>query len=201
MMGWYFYSWDLSWIVTTVFGAKTSAVKAWSEPLMEAFLQGAWYLFWTDETLYWIAKPTLHLTPDRRLHCPSGPCVENDVENLYFLEGNLVDEQIVMHPETQTLEQLHAETNEEIRRIRIDRFGWERFLQEDGAKVLHHRRNDRDAQDEILVESSLKTRHLIVTDPSTARRYVLGVPRIIKQCQEAQNFLSHGLDGLCVHRS
>ena len=74
---------------------------------------------------------------DGLLHNEVGMSVRYaDGWGVYSIEGVRVDEQIVMHPETQTVEQLNSEENEEIKRIRISKFGWHRYLEEARAEVV-----------------------------------------------------------------
>ena len=49
---------------TTWLGARDERVAAWSKPLFDAFVAGAWLLHWTEDTLYWAAKPAVHLETD-----------------------------------------------------------------------------------------------------------------------------------------
>lgn len=127
---------------------------------------------------------------DNLLHNEKGPSVKYaDGWAIWSIEGNQVDEQIVMRPETQTIEQIAKEENEEIRRIRIDRFGWSRYLDETSSEVLDQRRNDIEATYEILAETPIGQR-LITFCPSTGRRYSLGIPgNRVKTCEEAQQRL------------
>ncbi len=131
--------------------------------------------------------------------------------NLWYLEGVLVDEQIVKAPETQTLEQIDTEDNAEVRRIRIERFGWPRYLRESKAKVIDVRDNDIDATKESLMEINFNTetqtwndesgvwdvevwekaRVLVCACPSTAKVFVMRVPNEIRDCESAQRWL-HG---------
>jgi len=91
---------------------------------MEAFCAGGWYLYWTETTLYWVAKPTLHYrTGTRQLHCATGPAVEADVESLWFWNGVLVTEQIVLAPHTLTAQDLAKEQNAQIRQVMVERSG------------------------------------------------------------------------------
>jgi hypothetical protein len=96
---------------------------------------------------------------------------------------------------------LKKKKNEEVRRIRIERFGWERFLKESGAKVREQCRNERDAQDESLYRLDDGTQRFVCVDPSTGRRYALGVPSDVQTCEQAQSWMSHGLDLYATHRS
>ena len=131
--------------------------------------------------------------------------------NLWYVDGVLCDEQIVLQPETQTIAQIDAEPNAEVRRVRIERFGWPRYLREAGAVVIDVRDNDIDATKESLMEVNYKTetwkfnsetsevvkevhdktRVLVCACPSTAKVFVMNVPREIESCESAQNWL-HG---------
>ena len=173
-------------------------------------LAGLWLLsqsagWWLPhQNLCWVSERhnVLHRDADGRLHCDNGPALQYpDGWSIYAIGGVRVDEQTIMRPETQTLEQIEKEENAEVRRVRIERFGWPRYLAESGAKVANRRRNDRDGQEEALYALKDKTKRFVCVDPSTGRKYALGVPAEIKNCDEAQNWMSHGLDRFAVHRS
>jgi len=141
-------------------------------------------------------------TEDNVLHCEIGPAISWHCGTTgWYIHGVRVDEQIVMRPESQTIEQIKSESNEEVRRVRIDRFGWERFITESGATLRHKRRNERDQQFEQLFVLDDGTQRIKLVDPSTGRKYFLGVPREIDTCQGAQDFISHNLDQYATHRS
>lgn len=141
----YWYDLELSWLVTTAFGAKTDEVKGWSYPLMDAFLGGCWFLYFTADTLYWIAKPNVFTRRDnfnrRILHRVDGPAVESDIEDLFFLNGVFVPEWLVMTPahklnakELTTRKELKE--NVEVRREFVRKIGIERCLNVLGWKKL-----------------------------------------------------------------
>jgi len=142
--GWWWYRWELSWSASWHLGAVEldhKDVQRWTGPLFEAFTSGAWLLFWTEETLYWIAKPTVHIerTPNgRRLHCEDGPALESDVEDLYFWHGMMIPGYIIDNPEQITVKRVDDETNAEIRRVMLERFpgGLGAYLTAAGAKVV-----------------------------------------------------------------
>ena len=138
--GWW-WRWDLSWITATAFGARQidkPTVSVWGEPLLEAYVAGAWLLYWTDDTLYWVAKPTVHKDVGiRRLHHSSGPALESDVENLYFWHGVLVPAFVVVRPDWITVKHIDSEDNAEVRRVMLERYGWERYITDCGAKPVH----------------------------------------------------------------
>ena len=102
-------------------------VSAWTEPLLHSFLNGCWYLFWTDTHLYWVAKPVVHVEKvegQRRLHCDTGPAVENDIENLYFWHGTLVPAYAIVSPETITAQEIDAEQDETVRDALLQLWKW-----------------------------------------------------------------------------
>ena len=122
------------------------------------------------------------------IHCEDGPAVEYaDGYSLWAIEGYLVPKQVVMAPETQTLEEIHLEKNEEIKRIRINRYGWGRYVVESSAELL-----DFSMPRYGGMESLFKTTIGVVLctcDPSTGRPYSLEVPPSTTTCEEAQRYL------------
>lgn len=63
-------------------------------------------------------------------HCNDGPSIIwRDGWTQWHIENFRVDEQLVMRPETQTLAQIEAETNPELKEIRIQRFGEKKYLE------------------------------------------------------------------------
>jgi hypothetical protein len=129
---------------------------------------------------------------ENRLHSESGPAIAYaDAWSIFAIHGVLVNEQIVSRPETQTIKEIDSEANEEIKRIRTERFGWPRYLKETNAKVLDFRRNDIDGTDESLIQAKDGSRLLVCACPSTARVYAMRVERSIEKCESAQRWL-HG---------
>ena len=138
--GWWWYRWDLSWICTTWFGARQLAkpdVEQWSLSLLHAFLNGAWLLHWTEDVLYWVAKPTVHMEQvnnGRQLHNDRGPALESDVENLYFWHGVYVPAFVVTQPDWITVTHIQGERNVAVRRVMMERYGQARFIRDSGAQ-------------------------------------------------------------------
>jgi hypothetical protein len=146
-------------------------------------------------------QTSLHME-EGRLHCDDGPATAYaDGFEVYAIHGVRVPKNVVMAPEKQTLEEIEADGNAESKRVRIERFGWERYLKDSGAAVVDQRHNDRDAQDEVLYRLRDGTQRFAFVDPSTGRRYALGVPREIQNCEQAQMWMSHLLDRYAIHRS
>lgn len=133
----------MSWLATTHIGAleisSPQSVRSWSKPVYEAFLAGAWLLYWTDDTLYWASKPELHMertANGKRFHNDKGPALRSDIENLYFWHGVLVPAFAVIKPEWITLKHIGDEDNAEVRRVLIERYGLSRYLMDSGAAKI-----------------------------------------------------------------
>jgi len=158
-----------------------------------------WWAAYQNVAIFQDRHETLHRDNLGRLHAEDGPAVKyRDGWGVWAIHGVRVDEQVVVRPETQTIEQIKQEKNEE---VRIERFGWARYLDECGAKVVDRRRNDIDTQRETLYQMDDGSKRLRVRDPSTGREYALGVPRDVDTCEAAQRWLSHGLSDRCIGRT
>jgi hypothetical protein len=101
--------------------------------------------------------------------------------------GVVIDERIAFRPETISANEVLQERNAELRRVKLDRMGFERFLAESNPEVLD---TDTDpggmrklyrvalGDDEPLVCVS-------VNCPSTGRHYLLRVPPDTRTCRQA----------------
>jgi len=161
------------------------------------------YRFWEEAALYSgfrVMLPEQCIVsdfPDRicvdsrwRPHCDSGPSHRwSDGWEFWYLHGIAVDEQIVLQPETQTIEQMDNEKNADVQAIRIERYGWPRYLRETGAACLDERRNDIDGTREALFRDHRGRVRLVATCP-TARVFAPSVPAGIVSCEQAQNWLA-----------
>ena len=151
-------------------------------------------MYWLRDTVVVCDRPcVMELDEQRRPHAESGPWLRyTDGQEDWAIGGVRVPKAVVMAPDLQTIEVINGEQNEEVRRVRIERFGWVRYLRESGATIVHKRRNEIDQHQECLVRDSRGVQRLIVSDPSTSRMYALGVPRTAKTCEAAPPFLNHG---------
>jgi hypothetical protein len=139
-------------------------------------------------------RPSVVLVNDAgRLHCDDGPAyLCRDTWPLWSIGGVFVDEQIVMRPKSQTVEQIREEKSEEIKRIRIERFGWQQYLSATHATVVDRRRNDVEATKEALMRTPDGMTVLVCHCPSTARVYALEVDPKCQTAEQAQNYLWSG---------
>ena len=163
--------------------------------LLQYFIFLAQHVTWTcveDEVVYFSRKPVeIHMV-DGQLHNDNGPSILfADGFSVYSINGYRVTEKIVMRPEDITVKEIHSETNADIQTIMVDRFGWERYIQETGAELLDSRKNDIENTMEALYKTSKFGRRLVCTCP-TGRVFVKGIKsqKSTNTCEGAQKWLS-----------
>lgn len=103
-----------------------------------------------------------------------------------------ITERIAFAPETISVEEILAEWNVELRRVLVERMGYETFLERCDAEVLDEDQDPGGQRqllrvaipgDEDLVALSVKC-------PSTSRSYMLRVPPAMKRCQQAAAWIA-----------
>jgi hypothetical protein len=102
-------------------------------------------------------------------------------------QGVPVSERVAFHPETLSASEILAERNAEVRRVMVERFGLDRFLEDANAQTLDV---DRDAGGErkllrVELDEDEPLVCVSVFCPSTGRHYFLRVPPTTKTCLEA----------------
>jgi hypothetical protein len=101
--------------------------------------------------------------------------------------GVPIDARIAFKPDTLSHTEILAETNAEIRRVMLERFGLDRFMVEARAEELDR---DRDAGGErrllrVPLEGDEPLVCVSVMCPSTQRQFVLRVPPQMSSCRQA----------------
>ena len=101
--------------------------------------------------------------------------------------GVPIDRRIAFHPESVTPQEVLAADNLELRRVLLERCGYERFMHEAQAKVLDR---DRDAGGErrllrVGLQGDEDLVCVCVQCPSTRQQYVIRVPPSMTTCRAA----------------
>jgi hypothetical protein len=106
--------------------------------------------------------------------------------------GVKVDARIAFHPEQIEVEEVFAQRNAEVRRVILERMGWERFICEAKPKM-----RDRDFDpggERRLLKVSFQDREdvqvLCISCPSTNRRYFIQVPPYVTTCHQAAAWMA-----------
>jgi hypothetical protein len=181
-------------VATSHIGAlqlANTALQSWTEPLFEAFIAGAWMLHWTEDAVYWIAKPAVHVervADRRRLHNSSGPALDSDLEPLYFWHGVMVDDYVVERPELITVEQIRNERNVEVRRVLLERYTFPRYIQDTGAQKIHEDefgelyRAELEGDEPIVMVRVLNS---TLEEDGSRKPYFLRVPPTVAKARDA----------------
>ncbi len=92
-----------------------------------------------DEFCVYCTHPQLIQRDDRfRLHNDSGPALVYDEDfKMYSIHGTIVPEFVVMEPEKNTIDAIQEESNVEVRRVMIDRYGIQKYLLDSKAEKIH----------------------------------------------------------------
>ena len=73
-----------------------------------------------------------------RLHCPDGPSISwPDGWGVWYWHGVRVPRHVIEHPEAITAKEITDETNAEVRRVMLERYGHDRYIADLGAKPVH----------------------------------------------------------------
>jgi len=184
----WFYAWELSWIATTYIGDNKII---WAKYLYNAFCSGCWFLYWTEDTLYWFAKPECksYIKKGRKiLHDNKNPAIKSDWMDLYFLNGVLIPEQYMIAP--LCVKDIQKEGDLEIQRELIELFGIDKYLLEIDAQVVDMDiRGIEGGGARCLMRTKNGQQWLVCTDGSTERVYHLSAPSEARTCREAHEAL------------
>jgi hypothetical protein len=115
--------------------------------------------------------------------------------------GVPISHRIAFQPETITVDEIIDEENAELRRVLMERLGYEAFLEQADAQTLDQ---DRDPGGErrllrVPIEDDEDLVCLAVLCPSTARQYILRVPPTTRTCHQAAAWIA-GFDDPALYR-
>ena len=104
----------------------------------EALATSCGWVWWHQNVCAISDRPSaINRDAQGRLHCEHGKAIEyRDGWGFYAIHGVRVPEQVVMSPETLTVTQVQTEENAEVRRVMIERMGYDRYVSEAGLKVI-----------------------------------------------------------------
>jgi hypothetical protein len=122
-------------------GAHLDASPCWTKVALSTVeaLEAGLYAYWyCDEYIVALAQPKFALDDRGRAHREDGPALEwPDGRGWYVWHGVAVPERVIMAPESLTPHEVQTVWNAEIRRIMIRRIGYERYIRETAAELIH----------------------------------------------------------------
>ena len=118
-------------------GVLDPEIRAKWLPFLEACEAGVMRIYILDK-LYIIEMPTVtHFDAENRLHHETGPALEFLGEATYHWHGVEVPAFAVVNFDLITPRVIRDENNSEVRRVLIERYGWQRYLRDIGANPVH----------------------------------------------------------------
>jgi len=121
-----------------------------------------------------------------RLHCEDGPAVKyRDGYSVYAWHGTRIPGWIVEEPEKLDKTNIFGEENQEIRRAMIEKYGFAKFLEDAGAKLIQEDNRGKLVSITGIDGNDDESLFVIVTDSTHPdQKYALGVPPETKTAAE-----------------
>ena len=150
--------------------------------IMEDLCRSCGWIYFYENVCFVSGRPAVHTEvierndhKIHRLHCENGPAMSfSDGFSIYAWHGTRVPDHVILHPEQITPKQILTERNAEIRRVMIERYGQDRFVNDAGAKEV-----SRGPDGELLridLEEDEPIVALRLRCPSTSAVYIIRVP-------------------------
>jgi len=136
-----------------------------------------WFL--PHANICWVSERHNILARDERgrLHSVTGPAVAYpDGWAIYAVHGVRVPADIITNPESVTAERIDKEQNAEVRRVMIERMGYERYILESGAQLLNTDEYGSLYRKELADDEPLVMVHVLNSTPEpdgTIKKYML----------------------------
>lgn len=182
---------DASWISALTIGSEEiknpKEQKLW-ENILVALENGCWLIWTTENTVYWIPLPEIHTDIQNRPHHDKQCAFKSLDLTEYFWHGTLVDEYVIKNPSEITVKDIETEVNTEVRRVKIERYGQDKYLKDSGAQLIHNDVFGNLWKKEIQDDEPLVMVELLNSTPEPTgeiKTYFLRVPPDMKTAHEA----------------
>lgn len=105
--------------------------------LIELAKNAGWCWFFDELVIITNRPESVHLDEANRLHCENDMAIKyRDGFGIYNWHGVQVPEKVIMHPEQITVKDIDDETNAEVRRVMLERYGAARFIQDSVSELI-----------------------------------------------------------------
>jgi Domain of unknown function (DUF6745) len=119
--------------------SRAAAVVRWTEAcaaLVDAYEAGLGFFWVLVDWIVAVPRPALSVVGGV-LHDAAGPAVSwPGGERYWFWRGLPVPRRVVEEPESLTVSDVHDEWNVEVRRVMLERMGFDRYVREAGGRVI-----------------------------------------------------------------
>jgi hypothetical protein len=155
--------------------------------LLRAFESGAGWLIPSKDTLFVIPRPVIMTNEKFELHCADDAAIVwRNGRREYWWNGVRVPSQVITHPQDLDILEVLSESNNEVRRVMVERYGLERLFQDASPEVLDVD-TDSGGKRELLKVSLPFDEPLLmvrVRCASTGRLFLLRVPPRTHTCAQ-----------------
>lgn len=139
----------------------------------------------------------IHFDDQQRLHNENAMAVRfKDGTGVYAIHGVRIPAYIIEKPETITVVHIHKESNQEVRRVMIEKYGLERYLRNSKAELIHSDKYGKLYKKEIEINvgwggSQKETIAIVLVENSTKepdgtrKKYFLRVPPEMRTARQA----------------
>ena len=154
------------------------------EPLLPFFDLAEHLGWWSAQgEIVFLSDKPLEISFDQngRIHNTEKPAiVYGDDFYLCVVEDLVVEDHVVLNPETITIKEINSEENVEIRRIKMQQYGMEKYFDNAKVKIIDQDftvvdYNKQESMPRMLVETKFGDIFLVGTDGSTNRVYHMSV--------------------------
>ena len=149
-------------------------------PLIEMSKQIGWWWPFDDAVVISERPKSVTINDQDQLHHTHKPAISwEDGFSIYAFNGVQVPQYIIETPELIEVSKIIEEDNQEIKRVMLEIYGYPRFLEELGAKIIHEDKCgilvSTDKLGQYLDGEDPVAKFVIVKDASTYRKYALRV--------------------------
>lgn len=170
------------------------------DAVRDAYAAGAWALIllggagWGRRRAWVLRRPGYSLDEGNRFHSATGPALSWPWgPYLWSIHGTNVGEDLILHPERITTDQIRRQRNVEVRRVMTELYGFGRYMTDSGGRLLHedtdrlgHERKLWDLpQDGDESLRLVQVMNSSLEPDGTRRSYFLRVPPNVATCAQA----------------
>lgn len=157
--------------------------------MMEVAKTAGWWWPLTDSVIVTRRPDMLNRDEQGRLHSDSTAAIAYaDGWKLWAWHGVLVPQQVIEAPHTLTTDQIINETNAEVKRVMLERYGFDTFMQNTKAEKMDSSDFGTLWKADLGEGETGDDRYLVMVEvvcPSTDRKYMLRVPPTMTRAREA----------------
>ena len=170
-------------------------VCGWKDKTLDSFSldeelgKNSGWVWWHEDVCVISDRPkAINLDKQGRLHSLNSKAIEyRDDWGIYCVNGVTVEDYVVMNPEKITVKDIEKEQNSEVKRIKIERYGQDKYLKDSNAELVSTDLYGKLWRKEIPNDEPLVMVELLNSTPEPDghfKTYFLRVPPTVKTCHE-----------------